>query len=169
MASQRDNELAAKAKAYGANYSLRIVMEARRAGIAVSLAFAIVEMESGGKNIWGHDPPPNGGTSNLGGMVVTKAAYQKYKQTRGSTGRGGMQGVGPCQLTWYEKQDRADTLGGCWVARHNIAVAFHDLAALIDAHGERAGIKAYNGTGAAADRYAATVLVRKSVWHRRLA
>jgi hypothetical protein len=147
---------------------LRIIIEARRAGIPISLGFALVEQESGFRNVWGHDPAPNGNTSAIGGKPVTKARYRLYKSHRGPTGRGGMQGVGPCQLTWYSKQDRADQMGGCWVARYNIRVAFEDLAALIKQHGEREGIKRYNGSGAAATSYAARVLARKSVWHRRL-
>jgi hypothetical protein len=169
MASVRDLQLARRANSHGARYSLRIILEARRAGIPISLGFALVATESAFKNVWGHDAAPNGGTSDLGGRPVTKAAYLAYKKRRGPTGRGGMQGVGPCQLTWYQKQSRADSLGGCWIAKHNITVAFHDLAALIAQHGERAGIKAYNGSGPAADHYASVVLTRKAAWHGRLA
>jgi hypothetical protein len=67
-------------------------------GISPALALAVCEQESGFRNVWGHDPEPNGGTSGVGGRVVTKARYAAYKQARGSTGRGGMQGVGPMQL-----------------------------------------------------------------------
>ena len=37
--------------------------------------------------------------------------YQEYKRRRP---RDGMQGVGPAQLTWFEFQDQADALGGCY-------------------------------------------------------
>jgi hypothetical protein len=167
-ASRRDQELAELAKAHGASYSLRIVWEARRAGIPISLAFALVEQESSFRNVWGHDPPPNGGTSQLGGNPVSKTAYLAYKKRRGPVGHGGMQGVGPCQLTWYSKQDRADELGGCWVAKHNIRVALEDLAALVKQYGERRGLARYNGSGIAAERYAQQVLDRQRKWHRIL-
>jgi hypothetical protein len=161
--------LARRANSHGARYSLRIILEARRAGIPISLGFALVETESGFRNVWGGDAAPNGGTSGMRGKGVTKAAYMAYKRRRGPTGRGGMNGVGPAQLTWYSTQDAADSLGGCWIAKHNIAVAFDALAANIKTHGERAGIKAYNGSGPAADHYASVVLGRKAEWHRRLA
>jgi hypothetical protein len=167
-ATDRDQQLAETAKAHGAQYSLRIVWEARRAGIPISLGFALVEQETGFRNVWGHDPAPNGGTSQLGGSKVTKAAYLAYRKRRGARGRGGMQGVGPCQLTWYAYQDKADQFGGCWVAKHNIRVAFELLAAQMRAHGTRAGIRSYNGSGTSADRYAQQVLDRQRKWHRIL-
>jgi hypothetical protein len=157
--SARDNELAHKAKAHGARYSLRIVLEARRADIPISLGFALVEQESGFSNVFGHDP-----TIFQGAGKVTKSKYLEYKRQRGTPGRK-MQGVGPCQLTWWTYQDRADRYGGCWVARHNIRVAFEDLAELMKQHGRREGLKRYNGSGVAADRYATSVLRRQQRWH----
>lgn len=168
MASARDQELARIAKGHGAQYSLRIVLEARRAGIPVSLGFALIEQESGFRNVWGRDPAPNGGTSKLGGKTVTKAAYLAYKKRRGPSGRGGMQGVGPAQLTWFAVQNAADERGGCWVPRHNIAVGFDILAKHILQHGTRGGIAAYNGSGPAANRYATEVLRKQQRWHERL-
>jgi hypothetical protein len=163
LMSARDQELARKAKAHGANYSLRIIREARRAGIPISLGFALVEQESNFSNVFGHDP-----TIFAGAGKVTKRKYLEYKRQRGTPGRR-MQGVGPCQLTWWTYQDRADRLGGCWVARHNIRVAFEDLAELVKAHGKREGIKRYNGSGKRADAYAMSVLRRQRRWHDILA
>lgn len=160
---ERDNELAHIAKRHGAHYSLRIVLEARRAGIPISLGFALVEQESGFHNIFGHDP-----TIYVGAGAVTKAKYLGYRAKRRSSGNRMMQGVGPCQLTWWEYQDAADRLGGCWIARYNIQLAFTHLGQLIDRHGLRAGVKAYNGSGPAADRYAARVLRLQRMWHQRL-
>lgn len=80
---------------------------------------AFLEQESyGGKNVFGHDGGPSGWASGWG--RVTKAKYLKYREGR-RAGRG-MQGVGPMQLTWWEFQDRADKLGGCWKPYHNITV-----------------------------------------------
>lgn len=158
--SARDQELAQRAKEHGARYSLRIIREARRAGIPISLGFALIEQESNFTNVFGHDP-----TIFAGAGTVTKAKYAAYRKQRGRTR---MQGVGPAQLTWWEYQDRADERGGCWIARHNIAVGFDILAAHIKAKGTRAGIAAYNGTGAKANRYATQVLDKQDKWHRRL-
>lgn len=164
----RDAVLAAKAKRHGARYALRIILEARRTGIPISLAFALIEQESGFRNVWGGDPPPNGGTTGRQGKLVTKGGYRTYKQRRGANGRGGMQGVGPAQLTWWEYQDRADKRGGCWHPKHNIRVAFEILAANIKQHGRENGIERYNGSGAAAERYAKQVLWKMRRWQDRL-
>jgi hypothetical protein len=162
--TERNQQLAHVAKRHGARYSLRIVLEARRADIPVSLGFGLVEQESGFRNVFGHDP-----TIFAGAGAVTKAKYLDYRAARRRSGNRLMQGVGPCQLTWWEFQDAADRLGGCWIARYNIELAFQHLGRLIHRHGLRAGIKAYNGSGEAADRYARQVLARQAQWHKRLA
>jgi hypothetical protein len=163
-----DHDVAVRANAHGAHFSLRIVMEAKHRDIPVSLGFALIEQESTFTNVWGHDPAPIGGTSNLGGHTVTKVNYLAYKARRGSRGQGGMQGVGPAQLTWYEFQDEADRLGGCWKPACNIAVAFKHLGKLLEARGTHAGLAAYNGAGAAASRYADALIARQKIWHHRL-
>lgn len=94
--------------------------QAMRAADEVGLPFevmcAVLEKESyGGKNIFGHDP-----TIFVGAGRVTKKKYLAYKKQR-QAGRG-MQGVGPMQLTWWEFQDRADALGGCWKPYNNMLV-----------------------------------------------
>jgi hypothetical protein len=169
MTSARDLALTVKAKRHGARYSLRIVLEARRAGIPISLGFAFIEQESGFRNIWGSDRTASGECS--GGIcgnnqtVVTKARYLQYKKTRGHLG---MQGVGPAQLTWWEFQDAADKLGGCWVPKYNIRVAFGLIADLVKQHGMAKGIERYNGAGDAAVRYSRSVRDRQANWHQRL-
>lgn len=168
MTSPRDLALAVRAKRHGMENSLRIVLEARRAGLPINLAFAMVEQESGtGANIWGGDPAPNGGTNGLNNQPVTKARYLRYKQVRGK-GTGGMQGVGPLQLTWWEFQDQADALGGCHIPKYNLRIGFTTLAGLIHTKGRYNGIKAYNGSGPAADRYATSVEAKAAKWHQIL-
>lgn len=163
-----DLDLARLAKKHGANYSLRIVWEARCAGIPVELGFALIEQESGFRNVWGGDPAPNGGTTGLQFKPVTRDRYLAYKKARGAKGEGGMQGVGPAQLTWFEFQDDADRLGGCHVPRHNIRVAFARLSALIRLHGHAKGIARYNGSGPAAERYSREVRAKQDRWQDRL-
>lgn len=158
--TRRDLVLAARAKRRGARYALRIILEARRTGVPISLAFALIEKESGFRNLFGHDPGIFAGAG-----TVTRAKYRAYKRTRGSRGQGGMQGVGPAQLTWWEIQDRADKLGGCWVPRHNIRVGLEVLAGHIARYGRRGGIARYNGAGPTAERYASDVLDRMGKWH----
>jgi soluble lytic murein transglycosylase-like protein len=79
---------------------------------------AVLEQETGGgANVFGHDP-----TIFAGAGVVTRLKYLAYKNARGSHGQGGMQGVGPMQLTWYSYQDKADKYGGAWNPRFNVRV-----------------------------------------------
>lgn len=148
------------ARRFGMRNARTIADEARRAGLTYDLAFAMVEQESGnGCNVFGHDP-----TIFVGAGRVSKARYQAYKAARGRTH---MQGVGPLQLTWWELQDEADRIGGCWIPRNNLHVGFRHLKELIDTHGERDGIRRYNGSGPAAEAYARSVLARKAKWHAR--
>lgn len=159
--SARDERRREKAIRAGANYARAIIEESRRAGITQSMGFALIEQESGFRNVFGHDP-----TIFAGAGTVTKGKYLAYKRQRGPSGRGGMQGIGPAQLTWWEYQDAADRLGGCWIARNNIRVGFTLLAALISRHGERKGLAVYNG-GARTPNclYADQVLARRRKWH----
>lgn len=166
-----DLKYALIAKRYGMKNSLRTAWEARDAGIKASLGFALIEQESGnGANLWGHD-----GTIFVGGYdaknnkhwgaVVTEKAYREYKRQRGKTR---MQGVGPPQLTWWQFQDSADELGGCWKPKYSLRYAFRTLRNHIGEFGYHHGIAAYNGGGRAAQEYAWAVEAREKKWHRRL-
>jgi len=171
---ERRNDLhwARIARRHGFKNTRRIMQEARRAGISPALALAMIEQESGnGSNVFGHDRDHRGAyifPARDGTVKVTRALYQAYRARRGPKGVGGMQGVGPAQLTWWELQDRADRWGGCWRPRINIRVAFLHLKALQRAHGYGDGIRAYNGSGPAAEAYRRSVLERRKKWHVRL-
>jgi peptidoglycan hydrolase-like protein with peptidoglycan-binding domain len=141
------------------------IAEAQRAGLRLAVACAMLEKETaGGHNVFGHDP-----TIFVGAGKVTKAKYLAYKKQRVASGNKRMQGVGPCQLTWYEFQDEADREGGCWRPEINIRVGFRRLAANIKQYGEADGARRYNGTGPAADAYSADLLRRAGLWDQRLA
>lgn len=145
--------------------SWTIVAEAHLAGIPTSLGMALLETESGFRNVFGHDPTRAIPRSWMG-QKVTEARYLVYKANRK---RGlGMQGVGFGQLTWWETQDLADRNGGCWKASVNIRVSFRTLAARIKTYGYAIGVARYNGSGAAAANYSRTVRARARVWHARL-
>lgn len=167
----RDLRMALIAKRHGMKNSLRTIIEARRAGLPISLGFAVIEQESGdGSNCFGHDDVRNSVKSPQGGkLMVTKARYDRYLVER-RAGHGD-QGVGPAQLTYHTVQDRADARGGCWVPKHNMAEAFGMLAALIARHGADMGIAAYNA-GESGWRngkgYADEVQAKERAWHRRL-
>lgn len=158
----RDLALARTAKKHGANYALRIIIQARKSGIPISLAFALIEQESNFRNVFGHDPT-HSIPESWKGAQVTKDRYKFYKARRGQYG---MQGVGPAQLTWYEYQNEADSRGGAWIAKHNISTAFDHMAALLKKNKHRIdAFKAYNGTGPAADNYAKQLNLRMQKWH----
>lgn len=96
-------------------------------GLPFAAACAMLMKESaGGSNIFGHDRNSDGSPRPFyGAGKVTKKKYLAYKKER-LAGKGA-QGVGPCQLTWYEFQDEADRLGGCWKPKHNMQVGFRLL------------------------------------------
>lgn len=148
---------------HGLVNSLRALWEARAAGISPSLALAMLEQESGGKNVFGHDP-----TIFVGAGEVTKAKYLAYRAKRRASGNRLMQGVGPLQLTWWEFQDGADALGGAWVVKYNLRYGYRRLADLIKQNGKGLGVERYNGSGAAAQAYRRSVLAREDKWHKRL-
>jgi hypothetical protein len=153
--------------AHGGRYAKELVREALRARVPLALACAIVEKETGFRNVFGHDAVRNPIKSPPGGLLaVTRDNYRAYLGHR----RNGLgnQGVGPMQLTSPGLQDRADALGGCWLPGPNIRVGLEFLAGNIKRLGLRAGVVAYNGSGPAAQRYAADVLARARTWEARL-
>jgi hypothetical protein len=158
-----------RARRHGARYARKLIEEAAREGVRLSLAFAVVDQETGGtfRNVYGHDAVRNPIKSPPGGLRnVTRRNYRKYLRYR-KAGLG-MQGVGPMQLTWWATQDLADHEGGCWRPRFNIRIGLRQLHDNIAAHGQHAGIAAYNGSGPAAERYAASVEQKQQKWHRIL-
>lgn len=147
----------------GFAHPYRLVRAARAAGVRLSTACALLNMESGtGKMVYGHDPVrcgPKGG-------YVTKANYRAYKRNRA---RCGMQGVGGTQLTWYAFQDRADQLGGCWHPYWNYRVGFEIIRSYVRGGASiRQAYQRYNGSGPAAVRYAQRALTLRARWRKEL-
>jgi hypothetical protein len=160
----KDVPLAPKLRKLGIKMPLRMLIAAHDAAIPPSLAASVLMQEtSGGANIFGHDP-----TIFAGAGEVTKAKYHAYKKQRGPEGHGGMQGVGPLQLTFFTLQDEADARGGCWRPYVNMLVGYEHLAANIRRSGLHAGVKAYNGSGPDAGNYANTVLSRAEAFKKVL-
>jgi hypothetical protein len=173
MTEKADERYAAIAKSHGLQNSLRALWEAREVGISPSLALAMLEQESMGKNLWGHDPTIFiGGRDTRNGKswgpVVNRKAYEEYRRQRRASGNRLMQGVGPLQLTWWEFQDGADKLGGAWLPKYNLRYGYGRLAKLIEEHGIWDGVRRYNGSGPNAEAYKQSVKARTSKWHTRL-
>jgi hypothetical protein len=148
------------------------IRAAQSARLDLAAACVVLMKETGGGSppgqpmIWGHDP---GGTANTytKGGPVTRTNYLAYRAAL-RAGQIGRQGCGDCQLTSAEYQDRGDQLGGCWDAYANQLSAFIGLASRIDVRGLRDGFRAYNGSGPAAETYAADAMARYAVWTSRL-
>ena len=152
--------------ANGGRHGVLIVEEAKRAGLPLPLACALVEQESSFRNVFGHDAVQN--PTRKGGRV-TREAYLRYRDFR-DQGLGS-QGVGVTQLTFAPFQDRADQLGGCWKVRNQLRVGFEVLADAVAANGVRRGLAAYNAgspSSAAGLEYAARVLTRRRRWKQVL-
>jgi hypothetical protein len=124
---------------------LTAIAEAERTGCDLAAACVLLVKESsGGKNLWGRDgtPVPDSELPYDKGGYVTERNYTAYKAARS---RIGMQGCGPCQLTWYFYQDDADEIGGCWQPQYNCRIGFGLLAGFIAGNGFRAAFGQYNG------------------------
>ena len=159
--------LARAIRANGGRFETAVVREARRSGLPVALACAVLEKETGFRNVFGHDAVRNPVKSPPGGLLAV--TEDNYRQYLGHRRQGlGNQGVGPMQLTSPSLQDRADQLGGCWQPGPNIRVGLEFLAGNIRRMGVRAGVVAYNGSGPAAQRYGDDVLARARRWDARL-
>ncbi len=157
------DDLAAALRAAGARYEDAIIREARRHGVPVSLVCAILEVETGFQNVFGHDAVRNPVKSPPRGlMAVTEERYQQYLRFR-RQGLGN-QGVGPMQLTSPGLQDRADALGGCWKVDPNVRVGVEFLAGNIQRLGLYRGVAAYNGSTAYADK----VLPLEKKWRAKI-
>lgn len=150
----------------GGRYGRLIVAAAKRAGLSVPLACALVEQESSFRNVFGHDAVAN----PIKGGRVTRERFLRYRAFR-EQGLGA-QGVGLTQLTFPPFQDRADALGGCWKVRHQLRVGFEFLAESIERHGVRGGLSVYNAGSpahAVGLEYARKVLEREANWRAKLA
>lgn len=154
-------------QAYGLTNVDAIVVAARLEGLDVAAAATCIAKESGGANVWGHDPVSTGGVYTKGAQV-TREAYNAYRALV-TAGRIGRQGVGPCQCTSAGYQNTADALGGCWDPVANMRSGFRGLAKLINAYGVQGGAQRYNGSGPAAVAYGRDFLARYSTWRQRLA
>jgi hypothetical protein len=144
-----------------------VVELAAAAGLDLAAAAVVLIKESGGGyNVFGHDHVPTGG-AYVPGSPVTQQSYDSYHAAV-LAGKAGRQGVGPTQLTYWALQDEADSIGGCWNWTCNITIGFKTLAGLIRANGLRNGFRAFNGSGPAAEAYAADSMAKYAVWATRL-
>jgi len=152
---------------YGLVNTDAIVQAARLEGMELAAAATMISKESSGRMVWGSDPVSTGGVYTKGGLV-TRENYLAYRALA-NAGKVGRQGVGMAQLTSKGFQDSGDALGGCWDPVANARAGFRGMQRLIAAYGTRDGARRYNGSGPAAERYAADFMARYATWKQRLA
>ena len=80
-----------------------------------------------------------------------------------------MQGVGPCQLTWWSLQDEADKAGGCWRPEINMRIGFSPPGEPRQAARRADGARRYNGSGDAAVAYGNDLVAKARKWDAILA
>lgn len=152
----RDLRLALRARRAGARHALKIVQEAKRAGIQPSWAFALVEQESGFRNVFGHDRG-----SILAGQPVTRA---RVRRLLAHVRQGGISnGVGLTQLTWPPFIRHAEAAGGAHKPRVQLRVGFTLFRQM---SGGRFYTDAWRYNGARA--YQAQITAKRHRWHRVL-
>jgi len=143
-------------------------------GLYVSTAAALVEKESGGKNVfgcdWGSqltDSPP------YCNVAVTAERVQRLIENYYQPPVGvGANGVGYTQLTTMALVERAQEEGGAHLPKLNMRVGFRYLNELIARFGWPAGAAAYNaGPGnwpSVINTYGADMAAKERVWANRL-
>lgn len=118
-----------------------IIAEAKRAGLDIALACALVHQESSGKNIFGCDHGPTGDVPPYCLHNVTKGRVQKL---RAGDYKHGMNGVGLTQLTWWEFVEQAEELGGAHLPANQCRVGFSLLKSYLDQYPFMEALGAYN-------------------------
>ena len=167
-----------------------IVQAATATGIPLAIAAAMIQKESGGKNVYGHDGSTetgpgvfstkygpvtiNGVTYAQGGDIpVTQANFAEF--LRRVTAGEKSNGVGPAQLTYagYFKQYPTYEF---WDALANIKFGLTIIADYLDGDTSDAAISAagarYNGgtnPGTRALAYGADLLTKTNAWRAKLA
>lgn len=143
-----------------------IVEEARRTGLALNIACALVEQESGGRNIFGCDAG-----APFCHEPVTAA---KIQQLLAHIDAGGAsQGVGLTQLTWHTFIRDAQNLGGAHIPRNQCRVGFGLLAGYLKKYPYQRALASYNaGEGSwyvgVQNGYAGAVASKAAAWKQRL-
>jgi len=154
-------------KDQGISFGPVIVAEAKRAGVRLALALALVEQESGFKNIFGCDGGRPRNTAPWCHQDVTRERVQEL--IRFVDHGGTSNGVGLTQLTSIDLIKQAEAEGGAHTVDAQCRVGFRFLHDLIERNRERTGIGAYNGgEGNPNMQYADAVLKLRAKWQSRI-
>lgn len=140
--------------------------EADAAGLPLALACALVEQESGGRNIFGCDHGDVGDRPPYCRQPCTEARVDALRASPH------MNGVGLTQLTWWTFVEEAESMGGAHLPKFQCRVGFRLLKGYLDRYPYLEALGAYNA-GEANRRsvlgtYAAQVAEKREAWDRRL-
>jgi len=143
-----------------------VLSESKREGLQLALALALVEHESGFQNIFGCDLGPRD-TAPWCHQQVTRDRVQAL--IAHVNGGGTSNGVGLTQLTSIGFIQQAEAEGGAHTTHAQCRIGFRLLHGLIQRHGERVGLGAYNGgEGNPNLDYADVVLALRARWQSRI-
>jgi hypothetical protein len=161
-----DDKLKQMVREAGHVYGPIILAESKREKVPFALALALVEQESGFKNIFGCDLGPQS-TAPWCHQDVTRDRVQAL--IAHVEGGGTSNGVGVTQLTSIGFIQQAEAEGGAHTVHAQCRIGFRVLHGLIERHGERAGIGAYNGgEGNPNLNHADLVLALRDKWQARI-
>src|SRR5262245_33471446 len=165
-AATDQKKLISMIKGTGASSAPVIVSEAKRAGLPLALALALVDQESGFQNIFGCDLGPRDSAPWCHQEVTKERVGALLRHVKAG---GTSNGVGLTQLTSIGFIQQAQAAGGAHKPQAQCQVGFQLLHDLIARHGERVGIGAYNGgEGNPNFDYADSVLELKAKWQGRI-
>jgi hypothetical protein len=137
-----DDKLIKMVREAGHRYGPAILATSKRERLSFALALALVEQESGFRNIFGCDLGPQS-TAPWCHQQVTR---DRVKALIAHVNAGGTSnGVGLTQLTSIGLIRQAEAMGGAHMVRPQCRVGFGLLHGLIERHGEVDGIGCYNG------------------------
>jgi hypothetical protein len=161
-----NRQIAQVVKRAGFSFGPTILAEASDADLPPALALALVEQESGFRNIFGCDQGPR----ETAPWCHQKVTRERVRALIDHVERGGIsKGDGITQQTSIGFNRQAEAEGGAHRVEAQCRVGFRLLHALIARHGQRVGIGAYNGgEGNPNLAYADSVIARRTKWKERI-
>ena len=162
MTATADAKIADMIRSRGLDFGPTIIREANRTDFPIGLALALIDQESDFQNIFGADTG-----APFAHQEVTKDKVQqliRHVETGGVSN-----GVGLTQLTSLDFIKGAEAMGGAHKVENQCRFAFKLMKDLIDRHGYRVGLGAYNGgEGNPQLGYADEVIKLRSEWQKRM-
>jgi hypothetical protein len=146
-----------------------ILAEAEAAALPVPLACALVEKESGGRNIFGFDWGVQFADEvPFAHLPVTKERVAALLAAVAEHGYSWSNGVGLTQLTWPPTIRAAELAGGAHKPRIQCRIGFLVLSDSVARLGYLKGLSAYNSGVGKVNDYGRDLAKRHAAWHEYL-